>query len=219
MSLGAAPFQATPMQLINKRVFLVFSAKNVIVLLAVAHLFGCKASHSAAMPMDKGEKWKIFGTQSSEIGNRSQYGPIRGRNLYWTSVSVLSIQTELKLNTSYSSYKVVKAKVRSLFGHLGKTIFSVADSRESTAPSIWTRNGWNPRKIYISIEANFCHMRKKIINHNYDQLIIIKSNYKSKLWDTMQVKIMTKSRNYEIKSHHDFKTFCIIIDFISYFDF
>lgn len=60
MSLGAAPFQATPMQLINKRVFLVFSAKNVIVLLAVAHLFGCKASHSAAMPMDKGENERFL---------------------------------------------------------------------------------------------------------------------------------------------------------------
>lgn len=41
MSLGAAPFQATPMQLINKRVFLVFSAKNVIVLLAVAQVLIC----------------------------------------------------------------------------------------------------------------------------------------------------------------------------------
>lgn len=37
----SSSISATPMQLINKRVFLVFSAKNVIVLLAVAQVLSC----------------------------------------------------------------------------------------------------------------------------------------------------------------------------------
>ncbi len=160
MSLGAAPFQATPMQLINKRVFLVFSAKNVIVLLAVAQVLICSICLAVKHLIQLQCQW-IKGKNERFLAHSHQrLATDHNMDQSEEEIFLCTLHTNWTEAKYKLSYKVVKAKVRSLFGHLGKTIFSVADSREIYLNEERLKS---QKKNIISIEANFCHMRKKIL--------------------------------------------------------